>query len=528
MKVRKGEKLFRIFSCVLKILIMPSENTRRIAKNTAMLYIRMLLIMVVSLYTSRVVLNVLGVEDFGIYNVVGGVVTMLAFLNYSLSVSTQRFLNYEIGQDGRELKKVFSIALTGHLLIALVILLLAETIGLWFVTTQLVIPAGRLDAAVWVYHCSILTFMISIIGTPYDAAIIAHERMTVFAYISIVEVIMKLLIVFLLIYFPCDKLELYGFLLLCVVLLIRIIYVVYCKCHFPECHYRFIWDKQLFRKMFCFSGWMLAGTSTGILCSQGVNMLINIFFGPLQNAARGIAFQLQGAVNAFVNNFMIAVRPQIIKSYAQRDFSYMYRLVFSSSKFSFYLLYLLSLPVLLETPYLLQLWLKSVPEYAVVFTRLVIIDLLINSSYAPIAAISQASGKVRNYQLVISTGFLLVFLLTALFFKLGFPSTSAFIITIVLSFLGLFARLWELHYSVQFPVRKYMRYVLLPVTCVALLALLLPVPLVVFTSSSFLRFIGVIAMSVLSVIVIVYMCGLDKEEKRFLLNKVRQLFSRKI
>lgn len=361
-----------------------SENNKRIAKNTFLLYFRMLFTMGVSLYTSRVVLNTLGVEDFGIYNVVGGVVVMFSFLNSSLATATQRFLNYEMGQgNALKLEKVFSIALTGHYLIALSVILLAETIGLWFVSTQLEIPAERMHAALWVYQFSILTLAVSIISVPYNAVIIAHERMKVFAYVSIAEVSLKLTVVFLLVYLSFDKLVLYAFLLLVVAVIVRMIYATYCKRNFTECKYRFIFEKDLFAQMFCFSGWMFTGTLSNLFSSQGVNILINMFFGPIQNAARGIAYQIQGTVNAFVTNFMVAVQPQIVKSYSQGNYSYMYKLVFMASRYSFYLLFLLSLPVLLQTQYLLQLWLKNVPDYSVLFTQLVVIDLLINSSFTP-------------------------------------------------------------------------------------------------------------------------------------------------
>ena len=290
-----------------------SENNKRIAKNTFLLYFRMLFTMGVSLYTSRVVLNTLGVEDFGIYNVVGGVVVMFSFLNSSLATATQRFLNYEMGQgNALKLEKVFSIALTGHYLIALSVILLAETIGLWFVSTQLEIPAERMHAALWVYQFSILTLAVSIISVPYNAVIIAHERMKVFAYVSIAEVSLKLTVVFLLVYLSFDKLVLYAFLLLVVAVIVRMIYATYCKRNFTECKYRFIFEKDLFAQMFCFSGWMFTGTLSNLFSSQGVNILINMFFGPIQNAARGIAYQIQGTVNAFVTNFMVAVQPQIV------------------------------------------------------------------------------------------------------------------------------------------------------------------------------------------------------------------------
>ena len=506
-----------------------SENNKRIAKNTFLLYFRMLFTMGVSLYTSRVVLNTLGVEDFGIYNVVGGVVVMFSFLNSSLATATQRFLNYEMGQgNALKLEKVFSIALTGHYLIALSVILLAETIGLWFVSTQLEIPAERMHAALWVYQFSILTLAVSIISVPYNAVIIAHERMKVFAYVSIAEVSLKLTVVFLLVYLSFDKLVLYAFLLLVVAVIVRMIYATYCKRNFTECKYRFIFEKDLFAQMFCFSGWMFTGTLSNLFSSQGVNILINMFFGPIQNAARGIAYQIQGTVNAFVTNFMVAVQPQIVKSYSQGNYSYMYKLVFMASRYSFYLLFLLSLPVLLQTQYLLQLWLKNVPDYSVLFTQLVVIDLLINSSFTPIASVAFTSGKIRNYQLVVSAGYLLTFALTLLFYQLGFPSYVAFVVAIIISFIGLFARLYVLRHSVHFPSKKYIHKVFLVQAKVGIIAIVIPAVFVYYASPTFFHFAITVLISSVSIAGTTWCWGLGPEERLYIRNKIRGYFHRKI
>ena len=349
-----------------------TANNTRIAKNTLLLYFRMLFSMVVALYTSRVVLNTLGVEDFGIYNVVGGIVSMLSFFNSSMGTSTQRFLNYEMGRNNNEgLRNVFINAVNAHYLIGIVTVIGLETVGLWFVYNKLNIPVEQFGAAVWVYHCSVLSLFVSIISTPYNAAIIANEQMGVYAYYSIIEVVLKLLIVYLLVVIPYNKLIVYGLLSLGVSLLMRILYNVYCIRNFTECKYQWKWNVQLMKKMFFFSGWMLFGCISDMLSKQGVNVLINIFFGPVFNAARAIAVQVQAAINNFVINFMTAVRPQIIKSYSAGEYLHMYRLVFSSSKLSFYLLFVLTTPVLIYTDFILQWWLKQVPEYcAVSYTHL--------------------------------------------------------------------------------------------------------------------------------------------------------------
>lgn len=498
-----------------------SNNNTRIAKNTLLLYFRMLFTMAVVLYTSRVVLNVLGVEDFGIYNVVGGVVSMLSFFNSSMATSTQRFLNYEMGQNNDEgLRKIFVNAVNAHYLIGIITVIGLETIGLWFVYNKLNIPAGQFDAAVWVYHCSVLSLFVSIISTPYNAAIIANERMAIYAYYSIIEVVLKLLIVYLLVVIPYNKLFVYGLLTLGVSVAMQILYAFYCIRNFKECRYQWRWDMSLMKKMFFFSGWMLFGCISDMLSKQGVNVLINIFFGPVFNAARAIAVQVQAAVNSFVINFMTAVRPQIIKSYSVKDYSRMYRLVFSSSKLSFYLLFILTTPVMLYTDLILQLWLKQVPEYCVLFTRLVLLELLISSAYVPIAQINQASGKIKNYQMAISVIFLVSFILTYVLYEIGMPVYITFILSVALAVLGLFVRVIILNRDNDFPASTYLLKVMLPLMPVAALSLVIPILICQFTDTTMLTFVINSCVSVASSITVIWLVGLDKTEKSFITEKI--------
>ena len=487
----------------------------------------MLLIMFVTLYTSRVVLRVLGVEDFGIYNVVGGVVTMLAFLNSSLNTATQRFMNYEMGKGNMEgLRNVFSMSFIAYCLLAVIAVILAETIGLWFIYNKLVIPAERLQAAVWVFHFSVLTFVVNLLTVPYNAAIIAHERMSIYAYISVGEVVLKLLLVFLLQMVDADKLWLYGLMMCLVSCLVCLAYRACCLRSFSECRLRWIWDKSLLKGLFSFSGWMLAGTITSLLSTQGVNMLINMFFGPVLNAARAVAMQVYSAVHAFVVNFMTATRPQIVKSYAQGNTEYMYRLVFSASKFSFFLLFILSMPILFNTAPILALWLEDVPEYAVLFTRLVLIDLLINAAYGPIAYVSQASGKIRNYQLVISIGFIGIALFTWGAFRLGYPVHTTFLIAIIVDIVGLFLRLWVLHGIVHFPVLRYLRLVMWPVVAVfgcSVLFSFLPQLFLSFSDPDYLLLFGYVCWCVCLTAVFVWFLGMNRGEKNLLLQGVHKI-----
>lgn len=484
----------------------------------------MLLTMAVSLYTSRIVLNTLGVEDYGIYNVVGGFVAMFGFLNSAMATATQRFLSFEIGRkDDIQLSNVFSMSINIHFIIAFIILLFAETIGLWFLNTQLTIPPERIEAAQWVYQFSILTMIVGIVSVPYNAIIIARERMGVFAAVSIIDVSLKLFIVFVLQWLGFDKLKLYAVLIFAVSLIIRIIYGVYCKRNFKESKFRFYWNPVLFKRLLSHVGWMLFGTSTSMLSGQGVNVLMNIFFGVTVNAARGIAFQLQGAVNAFVSNFMMAVNPQIIKNYAQENFEQMYNLVFRSSKFSFFLMFYIAFPVLLLTDTILRWWLKIVPDQAVIFAQLVIVDLFFTVLFSPMGTVSQATGRIKPYQLTISIGFLLVFLLTYLFFKFGYPSYFAFIILIAISFVGLFARLTILKYQISFPIRKYFKEVLLRISFVAFVSVPIPLALKFYITNPISQFFIVSVATILFTTIGIWLVGINKTEKIFVLNKANQL-----
>lgn len=501
-----------------------TEKNKRIAKNTLLLYARMLLTMAISLYTSRVVLNTLGVEDYGIYNVVGGVVSMLAFFNSSMATSTQRFLNYEMGQGNKEsLRTVFVNAVNAHYLIGIISFAFLETAGLWFVYNKLNIPTLQYEAALWVYHCSILSFFVSIISTPYNAAIIANEKMEVYAYFSIIEVLLKLFIVYLLVIIPFDKLKLYGLLQLAVSVFMRILYNWYCIRNFPECNYIWNWNKNIMIKLFSFSGWMLFGCISDMLSKQGANILINLYFGPIYNAARAIAVQIQVAVNSFVLNFMTAVRPQIIKSYSCKDYEYMYKLVFSSSKLGYYLLFILIVPVFIYTDYILKLWLKQVPEASVIFTRLVLIELLITSAYSPIAQINQASGKIKNYQLAISVLFILNFIFSYAAFEIGLPVYSTFIISVLLAFIGLFVRVYILKKENEFPANYYLFNVMLPLLPISIISLIIPISIAFYFKITFISVLLNLFIGTIITIFIIWILGLNNTEKSFILNKLQTI-----
>ncbi|MGP5063764.1 lipopolysaccharide biosynthesis protein [Psychrobacter celer] len=444
---------------------MPLTNIRdnkykRMAKNAGMLYFRMLLTMAVALYTSRVILQTLGVEDFGIYNVVAGFVTMLGFLNSAMSSATQRFLAFELGKPGdKDVPGIFSMSMNIHILIALFVLILGETLGLWFVRTQLTIPIDRMFAAEWVFHLALLSFMVSIISVPYNALIIANERMSVFALVSIIDVMLKLLIVFMLSWFGVDKLILYGILTLAVVFIIFMIYRGYCKVRFTESRFRLYWDKKLFHIMLSYTGWNLWGNVASVMSGQGVNVLLNIFFGPSVNAARAIGMQVSGALNSFVQNLQVAINPQIIKSYAAEDMAYMHQLVCYGAKYNFFLLFFLAIPVLINTDLILNMWLGIVPEYTSIFVKLIIVNILIDCISAPLMASAQASGKIKLYQSVVGGILLLNLPLSYFILKIGYEPYTVIYVGIVLSIFAFIARLLIVKKLVSLPVAEYLKEV---------------------------------------------------------------------
>ena len=504
-----------------------SQNNRRIAKNTLMLYFRMILTMMVSLYTSRVILNTLGVEDFGIYNVVGGVVSMFAFFNSAMSSATQRFLSYEIGKgDFVQLRKTFNATQIIHIGIAVLIFILAETVGLWFVKSYLVIPPERLDAAIWVYHFSVLSFMVSIIQVPYNATIIAHERMNVYAYVSIIEVSLKLLIVFMLTWITYDKLKLYGILYFSVVFIVAAIYRVYTRRNFEESKFEFVNDQKLYKTLISYSGWNLFGNIAAVAKGQGVNILLNIFYGPVVNAARGIAMQVQAAVNSFVSNFQMAVNPQIIKSYAADEREYMYSLVIRGSKFSFYLLFFLSLPIMIEVDQILKLWLKTVPEYSSIFTILVLVIILIDCVSGPLMTAIQATGKIKVYQAVVGSLLMLILPISYFLLKLGYSPEITLYVNIVISIIALSFRLYLVWKLLEFPIQRFVEEIILKNILIVLLSLSLPLLIRTSMDEHFIRLIVIVFVTLFWNAVIIFSLGLQKSEKAIVIRGINKILKR--
>lgn len=479
--------------------------------------------MAVSLFTSRVILNTLGVEDYGINNVVGGIVTMFSVLSGSLSASISRFITFELGKGNlQRLKTVFSTGVNIQLGMSLLVVILAEAVGIWFLNTKMNIPVERLNAANWVFQCAILTFVLNLLSVPYNAAIIAHEKMSAFAYISVVEVTLKLIIVYMLTISPFDRLKTYAVLLLLVGAIIRFVYGYYCKRHFEECTYHFILNKPVLKEMTGFAGWNFFGNGAYMLNTQGVNILMNLYFGVAVNAARGVATQVDAALKQFVNNFTTAVNPQITKSYAQGDLDYMHKLVCRSAKFSAYLMMFFAVPIILETNTILTIWLKTVPDYAVIFLQWIIISSFMDTVLANSLVTSMfATGKIKRYQIIVTTIGCLVFPLSWIAFKLGFEPQVGYILYFIIYTILLFVRLYLLKDMVKIPVMMYIREVLYKLAPVIVVGFAIPGILILTMDAGWLRLILVCLLSVLVTAASEYFIGLSNKEKDFVTEKIK-------
>jgi len=505
--------------------LMSHSKNSRIAKNTLALYFRLIFTMVVSLYTSRVVLQRLGVEDYGLYSVVGGVVAMFAILNGSLTAASQRYLTFEMGKkkDG-DVPKVFSATVTIHVILAIIILIIAEIGGMWFLNNKMNIPPDRLSAAGWVFQFSLFSFLANIISIPYNAAIIAYERMKAFAYIGVLEVSLKLISVLLLSFLPFDKLKTYAFLIMIIAIIIRVTYNIYSRKNFPDCKFSFHWDKKLLQNMASFAGWNFIGSSSAVLMTQGVNILLNIFYGVVVNAAQGIAVQVQNAVGGFINNFMVAINPQITKSYASGDKEYMFNLAFQGARLSFYLILFISLPLLIETETVLTLWLKAVPEYTVMFVRLILIFTILQSLSNPLVTIMLATGNIKKYQIIVGGLQMMNFPLSYIFLKIGFVPYVTIIIAICISIISLFIRIILLKGMVGLSPKAYTKTVLWNVTLILFPATIPPLytsHYLIHFASPMLNFLTVAMISWISMAITIYFIGISKKERIFVHTKLK-------
>lgn len=491
---------------------------RQIARNTLMLYVRMLVLMLVGLYTSRVVLEALGETDFGVYNVVGGVVAMFTIISGSLNSAVSRFITFEMGKGSdAQLNKVYSTAVTIQIILAAIVIILAEPIGIWFINNEMTISPDRIPAAEWVLHFSLLAFVVNLMSVPQMASITAHERMSAYAYIGILDGLLRLGTALLIAYSSGDRLVEYAALMAVTVIIVRVAYGIYCRRHFPECRYRPVFDRPLIRGMFAFAGWNFVGVTSGVLRDQGGNILVNIFSGPAVNAARGVAVQLNGAVQSFVTNFMTAVNPQITKSYASGEYGYMFSLVRRSSRMSFYLLLMLVLPLLLNTDAVLGLWLKDVPAHTTIFVQLFLIFALSESLSNPMITAMLATGRIRNYQLVVGGLQLLNIPVSYICLKMGAAPEVTVIVAIALSQICLWARLFMLGRATGFPVGVFVTEVY--AKC---LFVVLPCVAVVPALFEFIKPDDIwgtcysIALCVIWSAIMIYTIGMGREERNML------------
>ena len=478
----------------------------------------MFLLMGISLYTSRLVLNTLGFEDYGIYNIVGGVIVLFGFISSALTGATRRFLNFSLGKhDELEAKSTFSTCFSIHVLIAILIFILGETIGLWFLNTSLNIPENRLYTANWVYQFSIVSTCIGIIGIPFDSTIVAYEKMSIYAYISIVEGILKLLTVFLLIDSPFDKLIYYACLILCISILISGFKWVYCIKRFSICLIRLNFEGKAFKEILSFSGWSLFGQIAYIGSTTGLNMIINIFFGVILNAAMGIAQQVNSAIYNFVSNFQVAFNPQLVQSYSSGDMESHRKLISRSSRLSYYLLFIIALPILVNTNFILQLWLTDVPDKTVIFTQLIIIFSLLEAIGAPLWMSMQAIGRIKIYQIVISSINILNLPLAYLSLEYQSSAESIFYIKIILGVVMYIFRISYILPKIQYSITKYFRGVLFPSLFVTIISGV-GVYIVSLYTVELYKFIFTTITSILFCILTIYFIGISKEERNKISN----------
>jgi O-antigen/teichoic acid export membrane protein len=478
--------------------------------------------MLVSLYTVRVILETLGVEDYGIYNVVAGMVTMFGFLSSLMATANQRYFAFEIGRgDYEQLKRLFGLSMVIYVIIGILVLILAETAGLWFVCNKLIIPLDRKNTGIWVYHFSVASFLFTILTAPYMAMIIAHEDMIIYAYMSIVEVLLKLLIVFALYFFISDKLQLYGILMCAVAMVNAVLYLIICRIKYKECQIGFYWNKGLFKEVSIYMAWNLFGAIAGVFKHQIINIILNQFFNPIVITSRSIALSINNAISSFSYNFSSAIRPQIIKTYAAGQKTEMIHIIYLGAKGTYFLMYIFAFPVILEMPFVLLLWLKNIPEYVVVFTRLSLIDFLIDTISSTLITSAQATGKIKLYQFVVGGILLLNLPISWIVLVIGAPPYSVMIVGICLTFMALIFRLLIMRRLIDFSIIQFLKEVLSPICKVSVLSMVLPIIIYINLRQSIFRLFLVSGVSVLSICGNVYFLGLNNIERARIVAVIR-------
>ena len=500
-----------------------TENNKRLVKNTFALYCRTAIVMVVSLIVTRYLLKVLGEEEYGLYNVVASVVVMFTFLNASMTQAIQRFITYELGRDNLNgLKTVFSMSFITQLLMIIALVILCEVIGVWFINYKLKIDPERLLAANWAFQFSILTFCINFLRVPYESTVIAYERMSFFAYASIVDAIIKLTLVFLLYISPADKLVTYSALLAAEAALMYFVYRFYCRKNFDACHFHFVWDKIIFVDLLSFSGWSVCGSAANIATQKGFVFLLNYYVGLVANAAMGVATQVSTAVNAFVNGFQTSFRPQIVKAFAQGERSYLMELVIKTSKFSFILVFIPAIIIIANAPFILKIWLTDVPEYTVSFCRLILICCIIDGLTGPYNCAIMATGSIRNYQIAISISFALDLVLCWLFLAQGMSAHYILLFRVLTrGFVNMAIGLYSLKKQIGFSIGVYFNKVLKPITF--FLLVFMPLIFVIMRNSiGWERLVIISCYSVLIGGIMSLFIMLNRDERRYLISLINK------
>lgn len=507
-----------------------SANNKRIAKNTMFLYFRMLLTLVVGLYTSRVVLQTLGISDYGLYNVVGGIITLFTFINSTLASGTQRFMSFALGeQNFDKMKSVFSTAIYLHALFSLIIVVIAELVGLWLLYNKMQIPDGRMDAAFWVFQFSIFATMVKMMEVPFMATLIAHEKMSIYAYISIYDVVMKLIIVYLIQIVDYDKLIFYAFLLFVVHVSSALMYLFYCRAQYREARSIVGFDKSTFKELSAFSGWNIFGCGAVALQGQGVNILLNMFFGTVVNAARGIAFQVNGIILQFVNNFQVAVNPQIVKLYASGQKEEMIKLVLNNSKFAAFLFLIIAIPAFVEIEFVLRIWLGEYPDYAPIFLRIIIVQSLIQTMTRPVVMAIHAVGKMKAVNLTSGSALLLILPISYLLLKLGCSPVTIFLVNVIPWLFEVFFELFWLKKYIDFPMSMFYIKVYGIVFPIALLIVAVPLVLHIYLPfDGWIRFLIVCIISVVTSVIAIYYLGLSKHMREVVSDKMKSFVMSKL
>lgn len=508
-------------------MLTNSTNKKRIAKNTFMLYIRMLFLMIVNLYTSRVILQALGVEDYGVYNAIAGFIAMFSMVSSAIAGAISRFITFVLGQgDKDKLKKVFSTAIIIQLTLAAIVVVLVEAVGVWFLNTHMTIPEGREVAANWVLQFALVTFVLNLWSTPYNAALIAHEKMAAFAYIGIFEGVANLIIAFMVMCSPFDRLIVYGAFICLIALITRMIYNGYCKKHFDECIFNWTFDYKLFREMFSFAGWNFIGSISGLLRDQGINILFNVFCGPIINAARGLAIQVQTAVFKFSSNFYVAVQPQITKSYASDNVDESHDLVLRSSRFAFLLLTALIVPLITETDFILQLWLKEVPAHTTAFVQIILLCTLIDSLSTPLIYLMLATGNIKRYQIVVGLFNFINFPVAWIILYCGGSPELAQLSIIFFSLGALILRLSMLRPLTHFPVRGFMVSTVSRCLFIVTICFIVSLTISQKMDNGLSRFILNFSVTELTLGILLLTIGLNTGEKKFIFEKVNAFINK--